>query len=100
MSVYDAFWKLSTCRSYGMTEGPIPWTAIHQYGESREMGEDEFYEFEELILAMDRAYLKIRHKPTPVTLTQAAPPASTSPVSTGAPLGSTKITKRSRGKRR
>jgi hypothetical protein len=35
--------------------GPIPWTAIHTYAEAH--GIEEFTYFEEVIGAMDRAYL-------------------------------------------
>lgn len=57
---YVAFTDLSTCRSIGMSEGPIPWTAVRDYcdellleGDQRE---DMFFHIRE----MDVSYLNYR----------------------------------------
>jgi hypothetical protein len=55
---FGAFFDLTTCRSTGWTEGPIPWTAVHFYAEAHnfegEEREDLFYH----VRAMDDAFLK------------------------------------------
>jgi hypothetical protein len=57
---YTAFMDLTTCRPLGMSEGPIPWTAIVQYcdrnGIEDEQREDMFFH----LRSMDTAYLKHR----------------------------------------
>lgn len=61
--VYTAFMELSTCRSVGMGEGPIPWTAIRDYTEYAQI--DDFEQLEDffyLIREMDSAYLDFRKK--------------------------------------
>ena len=37
--LYAAFSELSTCRSMGLTPGPIPWTAIRAYADELELVE-------------------------------------------------------------
>jgi hypothetical protein len=64
---YGAFFDLASCRTSGMGEGPIPWSAIRDYcvtfeieGEQRE---DMFYH----VRALDVAYLERqaeKHKAT------------------------------------
>ncbi len=55
--VYDAFAELNSCRTHGMSEGPIPWTAMNTYcgvyGVEGEAKQDFFY----LVRALDNAYL-------------------------------------------
>jgi hypothetical protein len=51
----DAFSDLSTCRSYGMSAGPIPWSAINRYVTVEEITEEDF---PRLIRAMDTVYLE------------------------------------------
>lgn len=57
---YVAFADLTTDRSVGMAEGPIPWSSIVRYagiyGFDDDLREDLLY----LVRAMDRAYLKYR----------------------------------------
>lgn len=55
---YEAFGKLTTCRSIGMGAGPIPWTAMNDYGIRYGLDGEEQDDFEYLIGAMDDAYLK------------------------------------------
>jgi hypothetical protein len=59
---FMAFLDLTTCRSYGMSEGPIPWTAIKDWatynGLSVTQTEDLFY----MVREMDNAYLDYRAK--------------------------------------
>lgn len=43
-----------------MGEGPIPWTAVVEYGILHRMDEDTYSEFEEIIFALDRVYMKWR----------------------------------------
>lgn len=56
--VWDAFWLLSTCRSTGFSVGPIPWTAINDYGLRYEMTLEEFESFSFLIRRMDSVWLE------------------------------------------
>lgn len=57
-STYEAFWELSSCRSSGMGVGPIPWTAIDAFCQSRAItDQDELRSFTQLIRAMDGAYI-------------------------------------------
>jgi hypothetical protein len=56
----NAFWQLTTCRGIGFGEGPIPWTAVVQWAQIKDLGPEEFEELETVILAMDRVYLKYR----------------------------------------
>lgn len=54
---YQAFRDLNSCRTQGMSEGPIPWTAIEQYCQLNsiegQQKEDLFHHVRE----MDDAYL-------------------------------------------
>lgn len=54
----EAFWELSTCRSFGNGVGPIPWTAIVQYGYTSELESDTLEIFVAVIRAMDAEYVK------------------------------------------
>ena len=51
----EAFWELSTCRSYGVGEGPIPFSAIKDYFEV--FPDENFYDFLRIIRTMDDTYL-------------------------------------------
>lgn len=57
-----SYLDLTTCRSIGFGEGPIPWTAIQTYCEVQgfegELREDVFYHVQHL----DAEYLKWRSK--------------------------------------
>ena len=59
---YDAFLALSSCRSLGMAEGPIPWTAIRSFadegGFEGEQRDDLFFH----VRSLDRVYLDWRAK--------------------------------------
>lgn len=54
---YIAFLDLTSCRSLGYSQGPIPWLAIHHYCEAHEIEgeqkEDVFYH----IARLDKTYL-------------------------------------------
>lgn len=53
-----AFWELSSCRDFGYSIGPIPWTAIISY--AREVGLDSSMRpvFSAVIRELDEAYLR------------------------------------------
>lgn len=57
-----AFHELSTCRSVGMGEGPIPWTAVQKYCEAMGLRGPGAHAMHHHIRAMDREYLEIRAK--------------------------------------
>lgn len=57
---FNAFMELNTCRSIGMNEGPIPWTAMITYCEVLEIDRDERERFIYLVRKMDEAYLSYR----------------------------------------
>lgn len=54
---YTAFLDLTSCRTLGYSQGPIPWLAIHHYCEANEIEgeqrEDMFYH----VAHLDKAYL-------------------------------------------
>jgi len=52
----DSFSELSTCRSFGFSTGPIPWTALNEYCELEEIEERD--EFCLVMRSMDNAYLE------------------------------------------
>lgn len=61
---FVAFMELSTCRTVGMGEGPIPWTAMRDYAIDH-LGVEEGIEFDRfvsLIRGMDIAYLEYQDK--------------------------------------
>lgn len=51
-----AFRDLHTCRSHGMSLGPIPWTAVLLYAEWIELDHDLVEPFVYIIRSMDVAY--------------------------------------------
>jgi len=53
----EAFWELSTCRSFGNGMGPIPWTAIIEYGLRFGLDDDMLAPFVTVIRAMDAEYV-------------------------------------------
>lgn len=59
---YMSFMDLSTCRSIGMGEGPIPWIALKQYAEVYDIYGIEFERFVTILNNMDTAYLEERNK--------------------------------------
>ena len=50
---WKAFWELSTCRAIGMGEGPIPWTAMHEYAQRYDVLGDDFDRFVLVVKAVD-----------------------------------------------
>ena len=60
---YQAFLDLSTCRSVGMAEGPIPWDSIDAYAKHHGLVDDNEYDrFFLLIRALDAEYLRYRER--------------------------------------
>lgn len=57
---YDAFFDLTSERSVGFGEGPIPITAIFRYAQHYEMNHDEEADLVFFVRALDSAYLKYR----------------------------------------
>jgi hypothetical protein len=55
----EAFCDLSTERDCSWSLGPIPWTAIHAWGQARGLRGETLRTFERLIRAMDDAYMPI-----------------------------------------
>jgi hypothetical protein len=53
----QAFWDLSSCRSIGMSLGPIPWTAAWEYGKEAGLDEELLPAFWYFLRVMDSAYL-------------------------------------------
>lgn len=58
--LWQAFTDLNSCRAYGMSPGPIPWTAIQQYAESNSMGVDDTWLLHRVIRAVDNVWLDQR----------------------------------------
>jgi hypothetical protein len=52
-----AFHDLSTCRSSGMSMGPIPWTAMVTYADRYRLDYDVAEAFVDIMRSMDAAYL-------------------------------------------
>jgi len=61
---YRAFFELATCRSYGMSEGPIPWTSILSWANEHDLIGPTRTGLFFLISRMDHAYLKHQSKKT------------------------------------
>ena len=55
--LWQAFHTLSTCRTFGMSVGPIPWTAIHTYCLAERMNPFETRMLTYTVQAMDREYM-------------------------------------------
>ena len=69
MFYLKAFWDLNTCRNVGMGIGPIPWTAIKQYSDSKQLDLENEDCFIYVMRQMDDAYVaraskKEEKKPT------------------------------------
>ena len=56
--VYQAFEELSSDRAVGMVIGPLPWSSVDRFCERHGIIGDFRDEFEQLLRAMDTAYLK------------------------------------------
>lgn len=48
---------LTSCRSVGFSQGPIPWTAVRSWAIAHRITEEEFWQLENLIPAMDSVWL-------------------------------------------
>jgi len=59
---YTAFFELSSCRTIGMSDGPIPWLAIDEYCKRNEIGGEQRDALFHHTRAMDIAYLKHQAK--------------------------------------
>jgi len=68
---YTSFLDLTSCRTLGYAQGPIPWLAIHHYCEAHgivgEQREDVFFH----VARLDKAYLDWSAKKTSETLSNA-----------------------------
>jgi len=53
----QAFWELCSCRTFGMSIGPIPWTAIIEYGERKGLDSTMILVFEVVMRELDEVYL-------------------------------------------
>ena len=60
----DLYWKafsdLNSDRQIGMSEGPIPWSAIHRWGFRQGIWGEEFERLSAVIQGMDMAFLDFR----------------------------------------
>ncbi len=54
----DAFSELSTCRDFGQAIGPIPWTAMIDYGSRAGLGSGMMLVFTRVMRRLDGAYLE------------------------------------------
>lgn len=57
-----AFWDLMSCRSHGMGEGPIPWTAVDAYARRHCLSTNEFEDLWMILRRLDGHYLQHRAK--------------------------------------
>ncbi len=55
---YDSFWVLNSCRSMGMTLGPIPVTAIIQYGKMYDCEGQLLDDLVDYVLLLDQIFLQ------------------------------------------
>ena len=56
-TIYDGFLELTSCRDVGMSEGPIPWTAMNTYCEVFDIHGEHKLDFFYLVRSLDNAYL-------------------------------------------
>ena len=59
-----AFWELSTCRQLGMGEGPIPVTAIMEYGRFYDCNQEFTQDLIFYVSVLDAIYLKHQNRKT------------------------------------
>ena len=52
-----AFIDLSTCRSIGMSVGPIPWIAVDQYSTANQLSQSDRWMLHRVISRMDGVYM-------------------------------------------
>jgi len=63
LELYLSAWlDLNSCRNSGMSAGPIPWLAIHEYAKELEFDDDQRESLHYHIVAMDRAYFQHRER--------------------------------------
>lgn len=55
---YLGFLEISSSRSIGWSLGPIPWLAIEQYSQIKELDEEQTEAMHHHIVAMDTAFLR------------------------------------------
>tara|TARA_Y100001973_G_scaffold106361_1_gene183788 strand:- start:7 stop:276 length:270 start_codon:yes stop_codon:yes gene_type:complete len=55
---FDSFWVLSTCRPIGMGVGPIPVTAIMEYGRFHNCNDELMQDLIEYVMMLDQIYIK------------------------------------------
>lgn len=58
----NAFWELSTERSYGDYLGPIPWSKIIFYGDRARLDDTMLLVFSRVIRELDEAFLSDQRK--------------------------------------
>jgi hypothetical protein len=73
---YDAFLELNSCRFLGMSEGPIPWTAMNTYCEAFEITGEQKHDLFYIIRSLDNAYLKYQADKQEKKTRQAKKPVS------------------------
>lgn len=56
-TIYDGFLELTSCRFIGMSEGPIPWTAMNTYCEVFDIHGEHKLDFFFLVRSLDNSYL-------------------------------------------
>lgn len=61
----NAFYELGTCRTIGLSIGPIPWNRIVQYADRFKLDEDLINPFVDIIREMDDAYIEEINKKKP-----------------------------------
>lgn len=57
---YNAFMELTTCRPFGMGEGPVPWTAVNTYCDVKGIHGDQRTDMLYHIGSLDRTYIKYK----------------------------------------
>lgn len=57
---WRAFSDLNSDRHVGMSEGPIPWSAIHRWGVRHNIWGDDFERLSAIIQGMDSVFLDFR----------------------------------------
>ncbi len=70
-----SFMDLTTCRGIGMSEGPIPWTAVRDYANELGLVDDQREDFFVLMRDMDTVYMTHRASKAKRDSAAAAKPA-------------------------
>jgi hypothetical protein len=55
--LWEAYLSLNSCRSYGLSVGPIPWSAIEMYAASESLTQSERFLLHTVIRKMDTVFL-------------------------------------------